>query len=217
MPKWWSKLEQWISLGGKNKDGKKNLNTFRLLILIALIGMAIMLFNSFVNVKKIDTEGEGREPPVLQNLTTSDLEGEAIGTSPFDDIELSLENKTKEILEKIVGVDAVDVLVTIDSTEEVIVQRNVKDSQEVTEESDAGGGKRNVTQYTRDGQIMTYEVSGNQQPIVTKKVKPKVRGVLVVARGAENSTVKSLIVDAVEKGLNVPAFRISVVPRKQSQ
>jgi stage III sporulation protein AG len=216
MPKWWNKLEAFISSGGKNENGKRKLNTFRLLILIALIGMAIMLFNSFVHVKKIDTEGEGREPPVLQNINSPNLT-EDPSTSPFDDIEYSLENKTKEILEKIVGVGAVDVLVTIDSTEEVIVQRNVKDSQEVTEETDAGGGKRNVTQYTKDGQIMTYEVSGNQQPIVTKKVKPKVRGVLVVARGAENATVKGLIVDAVEKGLNVPAFRISVVPRKQSQ
>lgn len=217
MPKWWNKLEAFISSGGKNENGKRKLNTFRLLILIALIGMAIMLFNSFVHVKKIDPEGEGREPPVLQNITSPELSDNDASTSPFDDIEHSLENKTKEILEKIVGVSAVDVLVTIDSTEEVIVQRNVKDSQEVTEETDAGGGKRNITQYTKDGQIMTYEVSGNQQPIVTKKVKPKVRGVLVVARGAENDTVKGLIVDAVEKGLNVPAFRISVVPRKQSQ
>lgn len=74
-----------------------------------------------------------------------------------------------------------------------------------------------MTQYTRDGQIVTYENSGSEQPIVTKKIKPKIRGVLVVARGAENKTVKGLIVDAVEKGLNVPAYRISVVPRKQSQ
>ncbi|MNP75856.1 hypothetical protein D3C76_1729830 [compost metagenome] len=93
----------------------------------------------------------------------------------------------------------------------------MKDTQEMTEETDADGGKRNVTQYSRDGQIVTYDASGNEQPIVTKKIKPKVRGVLIVARGAENKTVKALIVDAVEKGLNVPAYRISVVPRKQAQ
>ncbi|MNW54167.1 hypothetical protein D3C74_317600 [compost metagenome] len=93
----------------------------------------------------------------------------------------------------------------------------MKDTQELTEETDPNGGKRHITQYTKDGQIVTYESSGNEQPIVTKKIKPKVRGVLIVAKGAENKVVKSLIVDAVEKGLNVPAYRISVVPRKQSQ
>lgn len=213
MPGWLKKLEQWI---GKGADGKKRANTFRLLLILGLAGVAIMLFNSFVNVKEVDNGGEGREPPVMQDLASEAMEESAAG-GEFNSMELSLENKTKEILEKIVGVGAVDVLVTIDSTEEVVVQRNVKDTQELTEESDADGGRRHVTQYTRDGQIVTYENSGSEQPIVTKKIKPKIRGVLVVARGAENKTVKGLIVDAVEKGLNVPAYRISVVPRKQSQ
>ncbi|WP_059052365.1 stage III sporulation protein AG [Paenibacillus senegalimassiliensis] len=212
MPGWLKKLEQWL---GRGTEGKKTVNTFRLLLILGLVGVAIMLFNSFVNVKQVDTEGGGsREPPVMQELSGFSGESE---NDDFVGIESGLENKTKEILEKIVGVGAVDVLVTIDSTEEIVVQRNMKDSQELTEESDADGGRRHITQYTRDGQIVTYDASAGQQPIVTKKIKPKVRGVLVVARGAENKTVKGLIVDAVEKGLNVPAYRISVVPRKQSQ
>lgn len=214
MPGWLKKLEQWI---GKGADGKKRSQTFRLLLIVGLIGLAIMLFNSFVNVKRVEPGGEGREPPVMQEMPDSTFAGGSPDDSPFSKIELSLESKTKEILEKIVGVGAVDVMVTIDSTEEIIVQRNMKDTQEMTEETDADGGKRNVTQYSRDGQIVTYDASGNEQPIVTKKIKPKVRGVLIVARGAENKTVKALIVDAVEKGLNVPAYRISVVPRKQAQ
>lgn len=214
MPGWLKKLEQWL---GRGKEGKKNVNAFRLLLILGLVGIAIMLFNSFVHVKQVDTEGEGREPPVMQDISGTAQLDNSSSDNEFSSLELSLENKTKEILEKIVGVGSVDVLVTIDSTEEIVVQRNIKDTQELTEESDADGGKRHVTQYSRDGQIVTYDSSGNEKPIVTKKIKPKVRGVLIVARGAENKTVKGLIVDAVEKGLNVPAFRISVVPRKQSQ
>lgn len=213
MPGWLKKLEQWL---GKNSEGKKNIQVFRLLLILGLVGVAFMLFNSFVNVKQVDSGGEGREPPVEQGMASMELPDEDSPDSQFARIEMSMENKTKEILEKIVGVEAVDVLVTIDSTEELVVQRNLKDTQELTEESDADGGKRHITQYTRDGQIVTYEASGNEQPIITKRIKPKVRGVLIVAKGAENKTVRSLIVDAVEKGLNVPSYRISVVPRKQS-
>lgn len=215
MTKWMKKLEQWI---GGGPDGGKKVNTLRLLIILGLIGVACMLFSSFVNVKKIDTGGAGREPPTqaqTQTATTATQQGES--ESSFDSIEGNLENRTKEILEKIVGVGTVDVMVTVDSTEEVVVQRNMKDSQEQTDETDASGGKRHVTQYTRDGQIVTYEMSGDKQPLITKKIKPKIRGVLVVARGAENKTVKQLIVDAVEKGLNVAAYQISVVPRKGTQ
>ncbi|MET3210601.1 UNVERIFIED_CONTAM: stage III sporulation protein AG [Paenibacillus sp. PvR008] len=212
MGKWMKKLEQWM---GGGADGPKRFNSFRWLLILGLIGVAIMLFNSFVNVKKVDPENVGREPPgVMKNEPA--LQTTAGEESSFAGIEKVLEDNMKQMLEQIVGVGTVDVMVTVDSTEEVIVQRNVKDMQEENNETDANGGQRHTTQYTRDGEIVTYESSGGQHtPIVTKKVKPQVRGVLVVAMGAENPTVKQLIVDAVQKGLNVPSYKISVVPRKQ--
>lgn len=211
---WLKKIEQW--LGGGEAGGKK-ITTFRLLIIVGLIGVAFMLFNSFVHVKKVDPDSVGREPPVASMTDGSGSSGSSQGNDPFESIESEMESKTRDILEKIVGVGSVDVMVTVDSTEETVYQRNLKDSQQSTDETDASGGKRHITEYTRDGEIVTYEVSGNQQPIITKKVKPQIRGVLVVAKGAENKTVKQLIVDAVEKGLNVPAYRISVAPRKQAE
>nr|WP_145403924.1 stage III sporulation protein AG [Paenibacillus xylanexedens] len=211
MKRWLKKLETWMG-GGEN--GAKRSQTFRWLIILGLIGVGIMLFNSFVNVKKIDSENIGREPPE-QATSISTMQNDLLEENPFQAIEIAFEDKMKGILENIVGVGTVDVMVTVDSTEELVVQRNVKDSQQLTEETDANGGKRHMTQYTRDGEIITYEISGDQTPIVTKKLKPQIRGVLVVARGAENKVVKDLITDAVEKGLNVAAYRISVVPRKQ--
>lgn len=52
---------------------------------------------------------------------------------------MTFEARVKSILEEIVGVGQVDVLVTIDSTEEIVVQRNFKDNQQLTDESDANG------------------------------------------------------------------------------
>ena len=213
MGKWLKKLEEW--LGGIGPGGAKRITTFRWLIILGLIGIAIVILGSFVNVKKLDTENIGREPPVTGMASETVFEATAEQTDPFRSMELTFENNIKDILEKIVGVGTVDVLVTVDSTEEIVIQRNYKDSQQQSEENDANGGKRKTTQYTRDGQIVTYDASGNETPIITKKVKPQVRGILIVARGAENEVVKGLIVDAVQKGLNIPSYKISVVPRKQ--
>ncbi|GIO55377.1 stage III sporulation protein AG [Paenibacillus cellulositrophicus] len=211
MGKWLKKLEQWL---GGGQGGTKRVHTFRWLIIVGLIGVAIVLFNSFVNVKKLDNENIGREPPAGAESQET-FQSSAGQTSDFAAIEETAEGRMKDILEKIVGVGTVDVMVTVDSTEEIVYQRNVKDSQQQSEENDANGGQRHTTQYTRDGEIVTYEQSGTQTPIITKKVKPQIRGVLIVAKGAENEVVRNLIVDAVEKGLNVPDYRISVVPRKQ--
>lgn len=213
MGKWLKKLEEW--LGGIGPGGANRITTFRWLIILGLIGVAIVILSSFVNVKKLDTENIGREPPVTGMASEAAFEATAEQADPFRSMELTFENNIKDILEKIVGVGTVDVLVTVDSTEEIVIQRNIKDAQQQSEENDANGGKRKTTQYTRDGQIVTYDVSGNETPIITKKVKPQVRGILIVARGAENEVVKGLIVEAVQKGLNIPSYKISVVPRKQ--
>ncbi|MEK5060126.1 stage III sporulation protein AG [Paenibacillus sp. FSL H7-0326] len=205
-------LNKWL---GSGEDGAaKRGQTFRWLIIVGLIGVAIVILSSFVNVKEIEPENVGREPP-QETSVQSAFESSVNEATPFDTIERSFEDKMKGILEQIVGVGTVDIMVTIDSTEEIIVQRNMQDSQQNTEETDANGGERNITQYTRSGEIVTYNESGDEVPIITKKIKPQVRGVLVVAKGAENKVVKDLIVEAVEKGLNVPSYRISVVPRKQ--
>ncbi|KOP63934.1 stage III sporulation protein AG [Bacillus sp. FJAT-18019] len=213
MGNWLKRLEQWLG-GGAN--GARKMQTFRWLIILGLVGVAIMLFNSFVNVKKLDHENIGREPPQESAMISTTQEGAASsGGSAFESIEQDFEMRTKTMLEQIVGVGSVDVMVTVESTEELVMQKDMKDTQELTEETDANGGKRHVTSYQRDGQIVTYDSSGDETPIITKKIKPQVRGVLVVAKGAENEVVKGLIVDAIQRGLNVPSYRISVVPRKQ--
>ncbi|OOC60772.1 stage III sporulation protein AG [Paenibacillus ihbetae] len=213
MGKWLKRLEQWL---GGGAGGAKQMQTFRWLIILGLIGVAIMLFNSFVNVKKLDHENIGREPPETAAVSSTGQGSEpAGGSSEFESIEQDFEMRTRTMLEQIVGVGAVDVMVTVESTEELVVQKDIKDTQELTEETDANGGRRHVTSYQRDGQIVTYDSSGKETPIVTKRIKPQVRGVLVVAKGAENEIVKNLIVDAIQRGLNVPSHRISVVPRKQ--
>ncbi|MDT2191466.1 hypothetical protein [Paenibacillus larvae] len=109
-----------------------------------------------------------------------------------------------------------EVMVNIESTEETVVERNAKESHQTTSEKDTNGVSRNISEITRDGQVVLYQVSGDQKPLVLKYIKPKIRGVLVVAKGAENMTVKRMISEAVERSLDVPAQKISILPKKQS-
>jgi len=204
-------METWLG-GGPN--GTKRIKTFRWLILLGLVGAAFMILNSFITVKDVDPINEGRaspDPPAQPAFTSSASKER----SAFRDYEAAYENQLKEILTKIVGVGEVEVLVTIDSTEEVTVERNTKETQQVTNEKDQHGATRHITDVTRSGEVVLYEVSNGKQPLVQKYIKPKIRGVLVVAKGAENLTVKKMITEAVERGLDVPANKISILPRKQ--
>ncbi|RUS48063.1 stage III sporulation protein AG [Cohnella sp. AR92] len=217
MAKWLQQLESFI---GGGPGGPKRIKAFRWLVLIGLLGAALLLVASFLNVKTIDpAKDPGLSPPndgegqPMQQETFLNSEDNA--KDPFLDIEQSLENRIKGMLENIVGVGTVDVLITIDSTEETIVQLNEEYQQQITNEEDKNGATRHITQINKKGQVVLYEVSGGQAPIVVKKVNPKIRGVLIVAKGAENATVHRIVAEAVARGLDVPIHRISVVPRKQ--
>ncbi|WP_308639039.1 stage III sporulation protein AG [Paenibacillus silvisoli] len=212
MAKWLEGLESTV---GKGQGGPRRVRTLRWLLIIGSIGIALMLLNSFLSYQRVpsaDQAASGAAPPGETVLGKP-----ASDPSSFDEIEQPLEARLKEILEKIVAVGQVDVLITVDSTEEVTVHSDEKETQQITNETDKNGGKRSITSITKEGKVVLYDTGGDSSPIIVKKIQPKIRGVLVVAKGAENGTVRTLIIDAVEKGLNVPINRISVVPRKHQQ
>ncbi|MCQ6558157.1 stage III sporulation protein AG [Paenibacillus mendelii] len=211
MAKWLEGLEKLV---GGGPGGPKRVKTLRWLLLVGALGVALMLLNSLLTFQTVEPTTE--QPAAAPSDQTTFLGGKEGEGSSFEAIEHPLENRLKDILEKIVGVGSVTVLVTVDSTEEIIVGRNDKETQQITDENDKNGGKRHITSTTKDGQVVLYESSGGQSPLITKRIKPKIRGVLIVAKGAENGTVRRLVLDAVEKGLNVPVNRIAVVPSKHA-
>ncbi|MEO3944389.1 stage III sporulation protein AG [Gorillibacterium sp. CAU 1737] len=212
MADWKKKLDDW--LGGGEK-GEKRPKLMRFLILLGLVGALLMVLSQ-MRVKQVDPGATGRaSPPGATESVQPAWGAESKSQTPFHDYEQAYESELKEIMEKIVGVGQVEVLVTIDSTEESIVEKSVKQTQQTTNEKDQAGATRHVTDVSNSGEVVLYQVSGNQAPLIVKTIKPKIRGVVVVAEGAENLTVKKLLLEAVERGLDVPVNRISVIPRKQ--
>jgi len=207
-------LQMLERLVGGGPAGEKRVKTFRWLLLIGLAGVCLMILSSFLQVKPVDSLRD--DTPLLSGNPDEEvfMTKEKVH-SPFLEFEEKYEAELRELLEHVVGVGHVEVMVTIDSTEELIVYRNVDERQQSTEERDSHGATRHITDVTRNGKLEMYEVSGGKQPIILKKINPRIRGVVIVAEGAENATVKKLVRDTVSRGLDVPTHRISIVPRKQ--
>ncbi|MDF2836501.1 MAG: stage sporulation protein [Paenibacillus sp.] len=207
--KWLESLEKAV---GGGPSGKKRVKTLHVLLIVGGIGAALMLINSFLPYKGVESSAQDPNPPPAEEEAWNQSPA---ALSPFQQVEHALETRLEDILGKIVGVGAVDVLVTIDSTEESVLGRHSEETQSTTNEIDKSGGTRHITSISKDGQVVLYEVSGEQKPIVTKTINPKIRGILIVAQGAENATVRRLITSAVEKGVSVAVNRIEVVPSKR--
>jgi stage III sporulation protein AG len=196
---------------------EKKLKPIHYIIVLLGVGIALMILTDFLKVEtdqplglaagSVNTSGGGEDPPAAP----------AFGSSGGNDIIAEYENLYKtqleEILEKVVGVGEVEVMVNLDSTPELVVEKNRETRSSTTQETDKEKATRNQSDQSRNEQAII--ISGKQeQPVVLKTLKPKVRGVLVVAKGAENMQVKAWIAEAVQKALDVPLYKISILPKK---
>lgn len=130
------------------------------------------------------------------------------------DYEIYLQNEMKEALESITGVKDVKVVIYVDASEKKVYERNKVTQKQVTQETDQEGGKRTVEDTSVDEQLVLVKSGEKEGPIISETKKPIVRGVLVVAKGAENIQIKKWIVEAVTRSLDVPSHRVSVMPKK---
>ena len=206
---WFSKLkEKW----GNGEEGEKRVGTFQNLLILAGVGAAVMIFSSFNTVQQEavpskNNEQNQTEQPVFSNKTNS-------GDYSMAAYEEMYENQLKEILEEVIGIGKVSVMINLDSSEEVVVEKNLQLNTRTTKEVDKDRATRDITESTRDEQVILIQGEQGESPVVVKRVKPKIRGVLVVANGVESMKVKALISEAVQRVLHVEPHKISILPKK---
>lgn len=197
------------------QQGKKGqLNGLQWILILAGIGIAIMIFHNYFSIQEEMRAANDEKNVIEVKEYTEVLGSDKRNPSSMQEYEEYLENQLKEILSKIQGVGEVSVMLNIDSTEEVIYERNSNTKDSKTEETDREGGNRYIEDRTRDQQVVLIRQGNDEEPLVIKTKKPAVRGVLVVASGAENMQVKTWVIEAVQRVLDVPAHRVSVMPRK---
>lgn len=213
----------------KEKPAKEGFQKwFRKENLIVLVLGGILLFVIALPVdgdkKSADVKGTGSQSSIL---TLDALSGEANGTagehggisSPQtgntdQEYAIYLEEKLRNALEKVADVGAVDVMITLQSSRELVVEKEQPVVRSTTSEADAQGGSREVVEM--DSQENTvYKSDGSaSEPYVVKTLVPEIEGVLVVAEGAGEGTVSHSIVEIVQALFGVEAHKVKVVKMK---
>ncbi|TCS84029.1 stage III sporulation protein AG [Tepidibacillus fermentans] len=206
--------QSWLAklLGGDHvlSKGRKQLYW---LFLVLFIGIAVMILSSFFNIRdQVMPELENNAQP--PSTETAGLINKENHPKTMEDYEKLYENKIIEILTNMIGVDEVTVKVNLDSSEEIVVEKNQNYTEQNTKEQDKQGGTREIKDVKRDDQVVLYQSDNDEQPLVLKTLKPKVRGVVIVAKGADKIQVKTMIAEAVQRLLDVPPYKIAILPRK---
>ncbi|WP_053957122.1 hypothetical protein [Inediibacterium massiliense] len=144
-----------------------------------------------------------------QDISIENVKEEAASQNNYQD---TAQVQLKKILSQIKGVGEVEVMVTFESSTEVVPASNITKSTQITEEKDAQGGTRTTTQ---DDASQNMVMSGqNDKLMIIKEIKPQIRGVVVVAEGAGDIMVKTALIEAVQTVFQVPSNKVMVYEKK---
>ncbi|MBZ4666429.1 stage III sporulation protein AG [Mahella sp.] len=181
----------------------KNIKNIEIWLTILIMAIVISLAVS-----------EFSKPPADAGLP-DDAENDMPSSTANSDDGEALEAELADILSKVDGVGSVSVMITFESEAEKVPATDVQRSTKTTEEKDNQGGDRTIIEETNDSKHVILNQQGASQPMIIKELAPKIRGVIVVAEGAEDVSVQADVSHAVQTVLDVPAHKVTVFAMKK--
>lgn len=197
----------------KNSKGKHKWFQRDNLIILVLSGILLLI----IALPTKDSSGVTSEESGEENSSSQENQQQTGNISREGTLETQdeyasyLEQRLEQVLGSMDGVGKVSVMITMQSSEELVVEKDEPVSRSSTTESDSEGGKREVSQ-TENSQTTVYRKTGNDsEPYVIKTMAPKVAGVVVVAEGAGSGSINKTITEAVQALFGVEAHKVKVL------
>ncbi|MEZ4357624.1 MAG: hypothetical protein R2876_03200 [Eubacteriales bacterium] len=177
----------------KKLNSKKKTYYIAIIIIIAVI--LVIYFSSFWPAETTSEE--------------STAEAEVTSESSADDYEQQIKEDLESTLSKISGAGEVTVMITYETSEE-IVPAIVTDKQTTnTSDSSDSSDKTSQTENEESEVVKIQNGSDEEALIITQKL-PKVLGVIVIAEGANDIAVRLNLQRAVQTIMGVEAQKVEI-------
>ncbi len=198
---------------GKGTNGTEPPKWFRRDNLLILVLLGVLLFIIALPVKKetpatsaMDSMEQSKDGNVVQDrIRTADTEN-------TEEYTAYLEEKLKKMLESIGELGEVEVMITLESSEERIVEKDMTAERSNTEEQDSAGGTRTISS-SNTGYQTVYQEDDQGAPFIVKTLAPKVEGVLIVAEGAGKGNMANEITQIAQALFDVEAHKVKVLEK----
>lgn len=189
----------------ENEPNKKKIENLVVFILVLII--TLIVINVIWNGDKKSNSTQKTDPnKKLAQITQDVSNSKEVSTNVEDKLVIDLKN----ILSKINGVGNVEVMVTYAETSKMQPIYNEESTAEETEEKDTQGGTRKVTQTDSRKEVIYEEKNGEKTLVTQSTITPRVEGAIITAEGANEASVKTCIIQAVEAVTGLPTHKIQV-------
>ena len=113
----------------------------------------------------------------------------------------TMEGQVKAILEKVEGVGAVDVMLTLKASREKVTLKDNSASSDKSEEES----------------VLLQDENKNMSPYVVQEVEPEIEGIVVVCAGGGNPTIQREIIAGISALFPVASHKIKVMKSKEAK
>ena len=161
-----------------------------------------MLFRSANSNKDEDTAGYVSSG--LENLPTQ--KSSSISTYDGQDVVADIEQRLGDLLSRVEGAGEVSVMVYADTGSEMVPAYN--------NEQDTRNDEKTDEKTMEISESKQLALSGKDEPVILKVIIPQIKGVVVVAEGADDILIKAQLNDAVCTLLGIPEHRVQILKHK---
>lgn len=173
-----------------NIDVKKKLREIGPTKIVILLIAGILLIVISIGFPSGSSESTKQSTPQATSETSRDYANEC-------------EQRLINVLKNVSGVGQVKVMVTLKSSEEKVT---LKDNPHT--ESKSGDS---VETSSDEETVLIEDTDGSQSPYIVKENEPSIEGVVVVAEGGDNVSLKGEIISAIQALFDVPSHKIKVM------
>lgn len=202
--------KQWLAEKGLQKWFRRD--NFLILVLTGIL-LIIIALPTKKEEPKSDASGQTKNQTLEYNITDNEQMQASTATKADSDAlyAAQLEERLTEALSQVAGVGEARVMITLKASSELVVEKEQPVRRSSTNESDAVGGNRTISEVTSEESVVYRSDGSASEPYVVKTLPPRIEGVLVIAEGAGNGNVSRTIVEIAQALFDVEAHKVKVV------
>ncbi len=170
-----------------------------------------LLLGALLLVILLPTGSRDREE---KTVSETEAEGKEKEVEEGESQEEKLEKKLEAALSRVEGIGAVEVALSLESTNQKVVEKDVPSARSSQSSSGSGETGSASSVSTEESTVYQTDSDGSEIPYVIQETYPEIRGVLVVAEGGGDPVVVQQIQEAVMALFRVEAHKIKVMKMK---
>lgn len=122
----------------------------------------------------------------------------------------NMEKRLTSILEKVEGVGKVEVMITLKTSKESVLNKDVSEDDSKEENVQETQTDTNYTKRKQEETILSDQ-EGNAAPYIVKEISPEVAGVIIAFEGADKKSLAETVAQAASILFDLPLNHIKLL------